>query len=647
MTGRAYQIDSEVDPDAYPAPTDDRLNQPSNANQTARLPALMLGLLGLLLLWTLLNLRMSVPGFLFHHLTPFEVLECFAQPLLLWAITYCLLVAFAQRSPRFGASLTVALVNIVALAHILDVRCKQLFLQPLTWGMATDTLSEADVLYASLPMFLGDTFWKMALFSLLAMNLLPVGLQLMSATHALLDRSGTILFKAAQLAIPLTIGIALFASRHPSHLEEGVFVSKMLDPVRLNSPEWSALGTQQAEMCDSKAVATVEKSPFHGLAQGRNVVIFLGETWGYHDSSFGDPAADHTPHLRNLAEDYGTHLACRTQSGVSTKSIYGILTGRYSSPSMEIVESFPERLDSIASTLSNVGYQTRFVSTQRLTWQSIRSQFASMGFQTIYGNRELQEFATQHKRNIRQWDFAIDDEALLLPEALPELGNTPHLTVYYNANSHEPYFTPTSGPADETPRARYLRALRYTDEIFGRIVQQIEARGELERTLFVVVGDHGENFSQDEKWAHRGCAMTEREHLVPLVFAMPGADDEEISALKSRRVEDARNVDILPTILDLLGLPAKAPRQGSSLFLPDRNEPTYMNSWGGCEVAGLVEGSKKYVFDLTTRKAVAYDLTSDPDTKSPRTVTGPEKAALSRRLQACAQYNDRALRAHD
>jgi arylsulfatase A-like enzyme len=130
----------------------------------------------------------------------------------------------------------------------------------------------------------------------------------------------------------------------------------------------------------------------------------------------------------------------------------------------------------------------------------------------------------------------------------------------------------------ETLRGLYDESLAQQDHQIGRLVERLKERGEWEHTLLIVASDHGieaVNFAgfggllQDTlpaPWTHsllRGSVTR-----VPLIFVWPGHIEG------GRRFEaPVSMIDVLPTVLDLTGLPMPDVMQGQSLAPLLRGEP--------------------------------------------------------------------------
>jgi hypothetical protein len=93
----------------------------------------------------------------------------------------------------------------------------------------------------------------------------------------------------------------------------------------------------------------------------------------------------------------------------------------------------------------------------------------------------------------------------------------------------------------------------------GRVVEFLAARGLLDKTIIAVIGDHGESLGEHGENTH-GFFVYEVATHVPFILRAPFA------SLKGRRVADpVRAVDLMPTVLDLLGAPAPSGISGRSL----------------------------------------------------------------------------------
>jgi choline-sulfatase len=140
------------------------------------------------------------------------------------------------------------------------------------------------------------------------------------------------------------------------------------------------------------------------------------------------------------------------------------------------------------------------------------------------------------------------------------IGKTPQRNFLLWVHYYDPHF-----PYDPPPpyRTRYAKNLyggevAYADAQVGRLLKGLAERGLQERTLIVLLGDHGESLGEHGEYTH-GVFLYDSTLHIPLVVAGPGV------AVNKIVTQQVRTIDVMPTILELLGLPAGEKAQGVSL----------------------------------------------------------------------------------
>jgi len=113
-------------------------------------------------------------------------------------------------------------------------------------------------------------------------------------------------------------------------------------------------------------------------------------------------------------------------------------------------------------------------------------------------------------------------------------------------------------------RALYDAEVRWTDDQIGRILDDLRARGELDRTVVVVTADHGDEFFEHGNVGHRK-SLFEEVLRVPLLVRFP----ERLGAGKTVDAV-ASLVDVPATVLELTGLaePGLAGETASRSLVP-------------------------------------------------------------------------------
>jgi arylsulfatase A-like enzyme len=194
------------------------------------------------------------------------------------------------------------------------------------------------------------------------------------------------------------------------------------------------------------------------------------------------------------------------------------------------------------------------------------------------------------------------------------------------------------GPAPLVPekhRAKvdaYDRTIREADDLVGRLLEILAELALDQRTLVVLVSDHGEAFGEAGVLGH-GLSPHQTTLHVPLVFHGPGIP-------AGRRIAAPVSlVDVLPTVIDLLGLPSVAQGQGRSLAaafrtpevaLPDRK---IFFAWLNTGGAGMRDQHRKVVSTATS--VTGYDLRLDPHEQQPVALTNTSTwtTTLARHLE--------------
>ncbi|HEX5100961.1 MAG TPA: sulfatase-like hydrolase/transferase, partial [Polyangiaceae bacterium] len=151
----------------------------------------------------------------------------------------------------------------------------------------------------------------------------------------------------------------------------------------------------------------------------------------------------------------------------------------------------------------------------------------------------------------------------------PELEQQQFFLWSHYIDAHAEYVPHKEFDFGHHGRELYDGELAFVDHHFGRVLDALAKRPFAERTIVIITSDHGEAFGEHGLYRH-GFELWEELIRVPLVVYVPGATPRRISVRRGA-------IDIVPTILDIFGLPApeaeKPPLHGVSL-LPDVLAPT-------------------------------------------------------------------------
>lgn len=596
-------------------------------------------LLPLLLLWKSYSV-FGVLGDQFNW-SLVDYFLCFIQDILVWCALYLFWKYIISRYKRISLILTVFLCNLILLGQMFDGRIKILFMQPLSKGLIYFSLQESSILIKQIGLFIGKRYWVGAVLSLIILNIFPISIKLIPKIWInKLHNLNRLQNKATKFMLPLLvlvlIIISFLAPAKPYGLEKN-FLGNFILPDKTVPGHYNYKNLSSEQPVRKSSLEDFEYANNKSIAVGKdwNVVFYIIESAAY-DKSLGSKK-DIMPFLKSLEEEGAIIQPCYAQSTDSAKSVFSIHTGMYSSPVIETLESQIQNISGIVSTLKSKGYYTAFITPQNLAYQSQRVQFANMGFDLIQEFTDLERIAKLSGQDVINTGFgAADDKAMLLAK-LDELSKKqPFLVTYYTSSSHYPYYSPNSKGTNDFER--YQKSLNYTDLVFQQLVEQYKKKGFFENTLFVIISDHGEEF-QNGEFIGRHTSLSEAAHKIPLVIYAPNKNLTE-------PLTKCRHVDIMPTVLDILGLKEEGiPLQGKSLFRNVSDPPIFLNTYSSTiKSVALIENNTKYIHSFDTGQTWSVDLNKDPTGKDLSLVNEPNAKNYIKRLTEFNIYNEAHLR---
>ncbi|HTR04524.1 MAG TPA: sulfatase [Thermoanaerobaculia bacterium] len=162
--------------------------------------------------------------------------------------------------------------------------------------------------------------------------------------------------------------------------------------------------------------------------------------------------------------------------------------------------------------------------------------------------------------------------------------------------------------------AMYDEGLYWADQDLAPLFAYLDRAGLTQKTIVIFNADHGEEFDEHGVISH-GQTYYDGVVRTPLVIAAPGLG-------KPGRAETAlvQNLDVGPTILDLVGVERPRAWSGHSLLpavlgLPDAASapprPAYTEGAWTFWIGSVVDGDRKFIL-VTPQERMLYDLAKDP-----------------------------------
>lgn len=307
-----------------------------------------------------------------------------------------------------------------------------------------------------------------------------------------------------------------------------------------------------------------------------------------------------------------------TVSTTTMLAVPGVLTGIGPYQSTEIFYSQPIVWD----YGKMLNYRTFFLSSHSLRWYR---------FDRFYSKEKLDHFWYMEKSGFPLFnDLGIDDSHTInhLNTLMREKNENPFFALIQLNSTHYPYrinkkFAKWKGSfVDE-----YDNSILYQDFVLGKIFRELKKNGKLENTVIILTSDHGESLKDHNNIGHVDSYYAETVS-VPLMIYLPEkvSRNLDLQMLRNNLNKTVSNIDIAPTIIDLLGLwddnsvkPLLKNYTGFSLFRSIANNRAII-TMNNNEVArfkvglSLIKDQYHYIYrtNIVPNREELYNIQKDP-----------------------------------
>ncbi len=289
-----------------------------------------------------------------------------------------------------------------------------------------------------------------------------------------------------------------------------------------------------------------------------------------------------SPNIDRFATDATLFTEMTAQTSWTRPAVASVFTGL--NPQVHGIngraDAIPDSVELLAEIFQEMGWDTAAVITNG----NVGKKFGfDRGFEIFNWLRERAQLPEVH-----QLSDKVNEQAFpWLENRSPE---RPFLLYLHTTDPHGPYtprspyreqFAPevtdpsqgsndriaemSQGARADDELVRSLRNLydaeiAFNDEAFGALLEKLRALGLYDSTLIILLSDHGEEFGEHAQLAH-GKSLFDEQLKVPLVIRFP--DGRGVGATVD---SIARQIDILPTLLDYVGAQIPPAVQGRSLL---------------------------------------------------------------------------------
>jgi len=346
-----------------------------------------------------------------------------------------------------------------------------------------------------------------------------------------------------------------------------------------------------------------------------NVVVVVLEGVQFKYTSLYDKTTNLTPYLAHLADEGAAFLNARSALCHTTKALFAVLTGRYPSPSHDIVETVPasKPYASLATILKQkLHFRTAFFQSAQGTFESRPSLACNLGFDKFWSREDLND------PNAFVGYLGCDEFKILQPVSKwIRSGESPFFLAIMCSITHDPYEIPEWFVEQlpewlkENPHERvrrYQRSIYYTDKFIEALDAQLDALGIRDDTILCVVSDHAEGFGEHGMLGHERIGFDE-------VFKIPWViRAKTLIQPRTTVTTPVSNLDVTPTLLGLLGFDTKSGGFDGMDALRETpvGRKVHFCDWKHEGPSGYVKGDCKFMFNPTNKRLSVFDLANDP-----------------------------------
>lgn len=283
------------------------------------------------------------------------------------------------------------------------------------------------------------------------------------------------------------------------------------------------------------------------------VVILMEESLGAdYVGSSGHAKTPCTPELDRWMPEGLAFTNLIANGNRTVRGLEGVLCSFVPLPGDSIVKRDKSQdVASVASVFREAGYSTAFFYGGFGVFDSMKPFMLDNGYEQFIEQSDLppDAFSTI-------WGAADEYifDALVARQLEQREQHAPFFATLLSVSNHKPYRVPPGRPGYSADSPSRKGAVRYADWCIGRYLDTLRSSGLLDTTLVLVVGDHGARVYGSED-------IPIRSYRIPALFVGGGV------APRGQRIERlCSQIDLVPTLLDLCGITARASFMGQSVL---------------------------------------------------------------------------------
>ncbi|MGA9527046.1 MAG: sulfatase-like hydrolase/transferase [Terriglobales bacterium] len=335
----------------------------------------------------------------------------------------------------------------------------------------------------------------------------------------------------------------------------------ILLPIVLAAIASAQMATQEADVAQA-ALNHASGAQKPANADLNVILITIDTLRADHLGCYGDKQIK-TPNIDALAADGTRFERAFSVVPVTLPSHSTMLTGTY--PMLSGMHDFGvNKLSTTQPTMASVLKQRGYTTGAVVAAAVLDSRFGlNQGFDFYYDHFDFNRLDEANLDEMSRPGNIVADTAL------DWLGKNWQRKFFLWMHLYDPHFpyNPPEPYRTEYAGRLYDGGIAFADEQVGRLVRFLKDKGIYQNSIIVLAGDHGEGLGEHGEKTHGFFIYNSTMH-VPLIFRVPGASH-------GKTVSDlASLVDLMPTVLEAVGVEIPAQVQGKSLLAQIRESET-------------------------------------------------------------------------
>ncbi|OBX08317.1 phosphoglycerol transferase I [Gallibacterium salpingitidis] len=311
----------------------------------------------------------------------------------------------------------------------------------------------------------------------------------------------------------------------------------------------------------------------------KNIVLILLESWSYkYIDALAHRGYGATPFMDQLiaqSQTWDHYYAAGKRSIIGIQAILSSVPVFSNHPTLGFGLEL-NRVSQIGKILDQQHYRTIMMQTSNRRSFNVNSIANVLGFQEYYGKEDV-PIIKQYPQEPPHFGWDYDSLQFLLNKLNQTPTEQPFFAFLFTGSTHEPFADAGKEfhlyPHNAANENGFLNVLRYSDWSLEQFMQGAQQQPWYKNTIFIFTADHTLNSLPSEN-------LDEQFHIPLVIFAPDGSLPAQHSP------QYASQYDLLPTIMDLLGIQTPISTFGQSLLYPTQTAPALLVGSG--EMLGMI-----------------------------------------------------------